>query len=331
SILVKDAAGAIVDALSLNNQNVYEPKLGTVGAGRAARFIGDTDFGADLIEEWQLGAASTGTPGNGNTTANSAFVQELRRIGAQGEAAYRLATDSEVVPGLTFDPATGLLSGTPQVPGGGIFNIRIERFTNLDTTAQSFTLMVADESGNVRVPAGKTWAINADTTISGNLGIDGVIQSNGYRLTVAQTLNLSVGGSIENPSGTIEYRQRDGAPITGKTSLLPDPANDATDSDGDGQSNLMEFLLGSNPSSPAERGFFEVSVVDDRLQIEYDEQANSVGAALTPQVSGSLNEWQSGTPHTERVSATGAGPVKRVKVRDLGPGPNRFIRLLFGR
>jgi hypothetical protein len=321
----------VVDALSLNNQNVYEPKLGTVAAARAAKYIGDTDFGADLIEEWTIFGSGSATPGVGNSTANTAFVQELRRIAAQGEAAYRLAAESEAVPGLSFDGATGTLSGTPDVPGGGIFNIRIERFTNTDLSEQVFTLVVADASGNVRIPAGKTWSLNSDTVIAGNLDIDGVVQSNGYRLTVAQTLKLSIGGEIANQTGIVEYRQRVGASINGKTSLLADPANDAADSDGDGQSNLLEFLLGSNPSSAAERGFMDVTVVNGRLEAEYDELAQAEGASIVAQVSGTLRDWQSGAPNTERVSATGTGPVRRVKVRDLGPGANRFMRLHFAR
>lgn len=331
SIVVKDSTGTLVDGLSLNNQNVYDPKLGIVGAVKCARYIGDTDFGADLLSNWVIQGSSSATPGAGNSPENSNYIAALFRIGAVVEPQYRLGAGSDAVPGLTLDPATGILSGTPQVPGGGLFVVRIERFTESEVTEQSFTLVVADLAGSVRVPAGQTWTVNGNAVVAGDLTVEGRIQTEGHHLTVQQLLNVSPGGVIENPAGLVEYRQRAGARISGQTSLLPDPVNDVLDSDGDGQSNLLEFMLGSNPSSASDRGFIRVTTVDGRLELEYDELVGATGATILPQVSDDLATWKSGPAHTEPVSAVGDGEIRRVKVRDLGAGPKRFIRLQVSR
>jgi hypothetical protein len=82
------------------------------------------------------------TPGKGNNPANSAFVANLR-AGTFGQGnLYRTGTGHQMPPGLTLDPATGLLSGTPTQPG--TYNIVLECYNSLGTTAtQSFTLTIA--------------------------------------------------------------------------------------------------------------------------------------------------------------------------------------------
>ncbi len=327
SILVKDKAGAVVDALSLNNQNVYEPKLAIVAAGKAAKYVGDTDFGADLLESWVIHLSGSATPGIGNSPENTAYIAELKRLGGLEEPFYRLSANSDLVPGLVFDPKTGVLSGTPNVPGGGFFTVRIERFTDTEVREQSFSLIITDLAGNATVPTGKTWTITEDTAITGNLTVDGIVNTGGHRLTVGKLLGVNPGSSVINTAGRVEYRQRAGTRVGGQTSLIPDPVNDLLDPDLDGRSNLLEFVLGSNPSSALESGFVAVSIVNGKLQIEYDELAGASGAALLPQVAGSLTGWQSGPEHTERVSSVGTGDLRRVKVRDLGAGTKRFMRL----
>jgi len=85
------------------------------------------------------------TPGKGNNPVNAAFVANLR-AGTFGQGnLYRMGAGHEISPGLTLDPATGLLSGTPTQTG--TFNIVLECYNSLGGTAtQSFVLTVAGGS-----------------------------------------------------------------------------------------------------------------------------------------------------------------------------------------
>ena len=82
------------------------------------------------------------TPAKGNNPINAAFVANLR-AGTFGQGnLYRMGAGHEISPGLTLDPATGLLSGTPTQTG--TYNIVLECYNSLGGTAtQSFVLTVA--------------------------------------------------------------------------------------------------------------------------------------------------------------------------------------------
>jgi hypothetical protein len=85
------------------------------------------------------------TPGKGNNPVNAVFVVNLR-AGTFGQGnLYRTSAGHEIPPGLTLDPATGLLSGTPTQTG--TYNIVLECYNSLGGTAtQSFTLTVSSSS-----------------------------------------------------------------------------------------------------------------------------------------------------------------------------------------
>jgi hypothetical protein len=81
------------------------------------------------------------TPGEGNTPANAAFAANLRNGSFSQPPQYRFGATSAVVPGLSIDAATGVISGTPSA---GTYAVVIERFNSLgEVVAQSYTLSVA--------------------------------------------------------------------------------------------------------------------------------------------------------------------------------------------
>jgi subtilisin-like proprotein convertase family protein len=82
------------------------------------------------------------TPGAGNSAANTQFIAGLR-AGIFGQAPlYRTGTGHQMPPGLSLDPATGLLSGTPtQV---GTYTIVLERYNSLgDVATQTYQLVIS--------------------------------------------------------------------------------------------------------------------------------------------------------------------------------------------
>jgi hypothetical protein len=78
-------------------------------------------------------AFTAGSPGSFSVTAN-------------GFPAPTLALDTGTLPtGVTFDPATGLLAGTPDAGSGGIYTLLFSAKNGIGTAAtQSFTLTVGD-------------------------------------------------------------------------------------------------------------------------------------------------------------------------------------------
>jgi len=70
---------------------------------------------------------------------NEDFVQRLRSSAAAPR--FRLVTPTPS--GLSFDPATGTLSGTPNIPAGGTFTVTIERFNPYNSALRSYQLVVA--------------------------------------------------------------------------------------------------------------------------------------------------------------------------------------------
>lgn len=85
------------------------------------------------------------TPGSPNGGENSIWVSQLRSGALNQPALFRLGTGSQTPAGLSIDPQTGILSGTPAVAGN--YTIVIERYNSLgETAAQSFQLTVTASS-----------------------------------------------------------------------------------------------------------------------------------------------------------------------------------------
>jgi len=94
------------------------------------------------------------SPGQGNTASNSQFVTRLRQGDFDTPALFSLAQDSDVVPGLTINATTGVLSGVPSA--AGFFQIGISRQRAGASASSSFGLLVGSSDGVFIVPASKT-------------------------------------------------------------------------------------------------------------------------------------------------------------------------------
>ena len=320
--LVVRSNGQVIAALSLNNENVYDPKLAAVGSTRAALYTGNTDTGADAVGEWTIGNASAATPGVGNGGVNTAFVSDLRSGAFSVEPKFRLAASSDVVPGLTLNELTGVFGGSPTVPG--LYQVVVERFLDTQSVTHAFPLLVLDSNGNGVIAGGKTWVLDAGVTLPGDLTIQGSVDTAGKNLTVNGTFVLN--GSFVNATGTLTYLNRQGALPGGAIRLAVNSANDVADSDGDGMLNLMEFYLGTDPSK-AGASPVTMSVVGGYLRMTQILPAGMSGVVGTVEVSDGLQTWQSGAGVTQTVSDSAVGGSRTVVVRDLVPVGRRFMRL----
>ncbi|MEO7317925.1 MAG: S8 family serine peptidase, partial [Chthoniobacteraceae bacterium] len=328
----RGAGGAIIDALSFNGETTYTPALGIVGSAEAACFHGGTDAGAEILANWTVTESSTVTPAAGNGAANTAFVTALRNGTAGGAAPqFRFGAGSDLVPGLSIDATSGLVSGTPNVPGGGFFQIVIERFTGTTVVSQTYPLLVADAAGNYTLPAGKTWTLDQATSLTGNLLVSGTLDTNGRALSVAGKITLAPSASVTNASGSISYLQRSGAALAGTTYLLANAANDLSDIDGDGILALAEFALGLDPTAPSLAGLPSIANIASHLTLTFTAPIGASGVTDSVEVSGDLITWQSGPTFTETVSDTTAASIRTVVVRDLATTPPRYIRFRVSR
>lgn len=322
---IRDAAAVVVDGVSFNTNTTHLPDLGTVGSATAAAFTGDTETGADLLADWTKPAATAATPGAGNSTANSALISSLRS--SAGTSQFRFGAAGDSVPGLSIATATGVISGSPDVNGGGVFQIVIERFSGTTVVSQSFPLFIANAGGAFVVQAGKSIVLDQPLSLAGNLTMLGNLDTAGHSLTVNGTITAQSG--ITNTTGTISYLHRSGAPIPGNTQLIANPANDLADPDGDGISNLTEFILGLDPSAPSTAGLPLPSLNGSRPTLTYTVPIGALGVTHSVEYSQSLAGWSSGAS-VEIVSDTTVGNLRTLVIRATTAGPG-FLRLKVSR
>lgn len=322
---LRDAAAEVVDGVSFNANTTHVPEVGTVGPATSTAFTGDTEAGADLRANWTKPAASAATPAVGNGGANTAFVATLRS--GTGVAEFRLGAAGDSVPGLFINAATGVLSGSPAVPLGGAFRIVIERFAGSTVVSQTFPLFVANAGGTFVIQSGKSIALDQPISLGGDLVVLGGLDTAGRGLTVNGTLTATAG--VSNASGTISYLHRSGALIPGNTQLIANPANDLADMDGDGISNIVEFILGLDPSAPSANGLPRLSLDAARPVLAYAVPVGALGVTHSVEYSQTLNDWSGGTS-VETTSDTVANGLRTLVIRATTPGPG-FLRLKVSR
>jgi hypothetical protein len=206
----------------------------------------------------------------------------------------------------------------------GVYPIDIERFVGSVVVGQSYTLLVTTDTAAGTIPAGQTWTPDSSTTFAGDLQVFGNLDTNGQTVTVNGTLNIS--GTITNNTGIIAYLHRSGPLPPGQIRLIANPANDISDPDGDGTPNLLEYLLGTDPSA-SEPNPVQVIAPGHQLHLQFRFPHGIAGVTPTVEVTDDLAQWQSGTGHTEQVSDTLSSGFRALVIRDAVPGPQRFIRL----
>ncbi len=315
---LRDATAVMVDGVSFNADTTHLPTLGTVTAATSAAFVGDTEAGADLLANWSKPAASAATPGFGNGGANTTLITSLRSGGGASE--FRLGATGGSVPGLAIDAATGVLSGTPNIPAGGFFQIVIERFSGATVVAQTFPLFIANTAGAFVIQSGQSVVLDQSLTLGGSVTIVGTLDTAGQSLIVRGTLTAT--GAIANASGTISYLHRSGPLIPGNTHVIENPANDLADPDGDGLANLVEFMLGLDPSAPSVNGP-QLSLDASRPVLTYTVPVGALGANHSVEYSQTLTSW---TTAVETVSDTTTSGQRTISIRATTGGPG-FLRL----
>lgn len=323
SLQIRDTNGTtVIDGISFNSTSgTQTPWIGTVGSTTAAAYTSNTDAGAETAANWSTSNAGSATPGAANGASNASFITALR-----SGSTFRLGAASDLVPGLTIDPATGILGGTPSVPGGGFYQIVIERVGST-VISQTFPLLVADANGNYQVPTGKTWTLDQPTTLAGNLTIVGTVNTAGFALTVNGTIAVDPAATVTNATGAISYLQRSGSALPGATALLLNAANDLADLDGDGTVSLLEFELGMDPSADSRLGLPQISNVAGHLTLSYATPVGITGVTAAVEVSGNLTQWSTGPGFTEVMSDTTANGVHTLVIRDVATAAPRYIRL----
>ena len=313
---LRDASAVVVDGVSFNANTTHAPILGTVGAATSAAYFGGTEAGADVLADWMKPAASAATPGFANSGPNTVFVTNLRT----GNLAFRLGATGDSVAGLTINATTGVLSGTLNVPAGGVFQIVIERFVGTTVVAQTFPLFVADVTGAFTIQSGKNVMLDQPVTLGGNITILGTLNTAGQSLTVNGTITAASG--ISNANGNISYLHRSGMLIPGNTHLIENPANDLADPDGDGLANIVEFILGFDPSRPG-AAVPQISLDADRPVLTYSVPVGALGVNHTVEYSQTLTDW---TSAVETISDTIFVNQRTIGVRATNAGPG-FLRL----
>jgi hypothetical protein len=103
-------------------------------------------------------------------------------------------------------------------------------------------------------------------------------------------------------------------------------AGPGDDPDGDGSSNLLEFIFGTPPKGAGPATAIPVTLSGGHAQISIPRRADRP-ARLTVEVSGNLTDWQSGGTATQIVE-DGASVLVVRDLTPLGPlHPRRFMRL----
>ncbi len=148
--------------------------------------------------------------------------------------------------------------------------------------------------------------------------------NNDYGIVTSGQRSVEVGGV-----GYFDWSSR---PETGLISGVNDAPGD--DPDGDGLSNLMEFVMASSPVEAFSRK--GVEIVEPRggeISIEFDRNKEAVGVSLVLEHSENLIDWSEiviSQEGGEGITVIPGATTDRVKVVMPARGKKRFVRLKAG-
>jgi 2',3'-cyclic-nucleotide 2'-phosphodiesterase (5'-nucleotidase family)/DNA/RNA endonuclease YhcR with UshA esterase domain len=123
AVVLRDASGRVVDGISYGSDTTQTPQLSLVGSAKAACYNGGDAAGVNTAGNWIIiddGANPATTPGTGNNTTNTTWINSLRSGGSEdttppekqslspAENATGVALDAEV--SVTFDES--VVAGT---------------------------------------------------------------------------------------------------------------------------------------------------------------------------------------------------------------------------
>jgi uncharacterized repeat protein (TIGR01451 family) len=254
---------------------------GTAAAGSGGTynltFTAHNGVGADAVQAFTLTVTQTAAITSPNSTTFTVGVAGTFSVTATGFPAPTLSETGTLPGGVTFNSATGVLSGTPAAGTAGTYNITFKAHNGVGSDAtQSFTLTVSQ----VPVPPSFT---------SGNTAIFTIGSAGTFTVTAngSPTPTLSETGLL--PSGVTFVDNGNG---TGKLSGIPAAGT---------AGNYVIMLSAHNTSGPDASQTFTLTVDQTAAITSANSATFTVGAA------GSFTVIATGSP-APTVSASGTLP-----------------------
>jgi hypothetical protein len=170
------------------------PAAGSAGA-YALTFAAFNGVGPDAVQSFTLTVQALPAVTSGNATTMTAGTPASFTVAATGFPVPTLSESGALPSGVTFDPSTGILSGTPAAGTGGVYAITFSASNSAGSTPQAFTLTVL-ESPAITSAAGTTFTLNAANSF--------LVTSRGFptpSLTATGTLPAGV-SFVDNGNGT---------------------------------------------------------------------------------------------------------------------------------
>ena len=186
-------------------------------------------------------------------------MTRLRQGDFDTPALFSLAQDSDVVPGLTINATTGVLSGVPSA--AGFFQIGISRQRAGASASSSFGLLVGSSDGVFIVPASKTLQLVGPASISGSLRVDGGLATQGFDLTISQTFESWL-------------------------ALNANPGDD-----GDGLPLFLEYAFDLYPAAPDGNGHSTLQIEGDTARFSFRRQMAPSDLQYVIESSSNLADW----------------------------------------
>lgn len=288
---------AVAYTIGANNRN--STFAGTISNGAGATSLVKTGSGAlTLSGNCAYTGATTVSAGAlhvtgqlGNTTVS---VSANATFGGNGSLSgnLTLASGSRLVFGVSSNATSGMIvSGSATLNG----NITVSPLY-LDGTLSPGTYTILSSAGSIAGAPSFAWSDPAGSSLSASFSTATAGQ---IRLTLQTPLQV--------------WRQAAFGSSSSSSDLL--------DADGDGVSNLLEYALGTNPSSAASVSTPSLQSTGTNLQLSFTRLSDPY-LTYTVQGSSDLLSW------SDVWSGSGvAGPITVTDTAGLAVNPRRFLRL----